>query len=201
MRRVDRERREDREDVVEKMILEPGPLRLGQRVHVDQDDVLCGEFLAQLAPARLLVAGEARDRLADAGELLGRREPVRTLLGIPSRSWPLSPATRTMKNSSRLLAEIDRKRSRSSSGWLGFSASSRTRRLNWSHDSSRLMKRSALRAMKSAAGAAWGGVPRESALATPAGLDSRGNTTASARSVMVVSGPLAESWRAKMTTR
>ena len=37
---------------------------------------------------------------------------------MPSRTWPLRPATRTMKNSSRLLAEIDRKRTRSSSGWL-----------------------------------------------------------------------------------
>ena len=47
-----------------------------------------------------------------------------------------------MKNSSRLLAEIDRKRSRSSSGWRGFSASSSTRSLKASQDSSRLKKRS-----------------------------------------------------------
>ena len=36
---------------------------------------------------------------------------------MPSRICALRPATRTMKNSSRLLAEIDRKRTRSSSGW------------------------------------------------------------------------------------
>jgi hypothetical protein len=47
-----------------------------------------------------------------------------------------------MKNSSRLFAEIDRKRRRSSSGWFGLEASSRTRRLNWSQDSSRFTKRS-----------------------------------------------------------
>src|SRR3546814_9748405 len=47
-----------------------------------------------------------------------------------------------MKNSSRLLPEIDRKRSRSSSGCAGLRASSITRRLKASHDSSRLKKRS-----------------------------------------------------------
>ncbi|MNI29641.1 hypothetical protein D3C73_834620 [compost metagenome] len=59
-----------------------------------------------------------------------------------SRTWPFRPATRVMKNSSRLLAEMDRKRTRSSSGWLSFAASSSTRPLKASHDSSRLMKRS-----------------------------------------------------------
>ena len=64
--------------------------------------------------------GERRDRLADAGELLGRRQPVlRELRRCRTCTCPCRPATRTMKNSSRLLAEIDRKRSRSSSGWLG----------------------------------------------------------------------------------
>ena len=43
--------------------------------------------------------------------------PSGRLVVMPSRTWPLRPATRTMKNSSRLLAEIERKRSRSSSGW------------------------------------------------------------------------------------
>ncbi len=37
---------------------------------------------------------------------------------MPARIWPARPATRTMKNSSRLLPEMDRKRSRSSRGWL-----------------------------------------------------------------------------------
>ena len=47
------------------------------------------------------------------------------------------PATRTMKNSSRLLAKIARKFARSSSGTFGSSASSRTRWLNASQLSSR----------------------------------------------------------------
>src|SRR5271170_4649701 len=50
-------------------------------------------------------------------------------------------ATRTAMNSSRLLAEIARKRTRSNSGWRGLAASSITRRLKASHDTSRLMKR------------------------------------------------------------
>ena len=58
-----------------------------------------------------------------------------------SRCWPFRPATRVMKNSSRLLAEIDRKRSRSRSGWFGLAASSSTRSLNASQEISRLKKR------------------------------------------------------------
>src|SRR5919202_6352554 len=54
----------------------------------------------------------------------------------------LSPATRTMKNSSRLFAKIARKRTRSSSGSCGSRASSSTRSLNASHDSSRSRNRS-----------------------------------------------------------
>ena len=63
---------------------------------------------------------------------------------MPSRTWALMPATRTMKNSSRLLAEIDRNRTRSSAGWPGLTDSSSTRRLKCSQESSRLMKRSGL---------------------------------------------------------
>ena len=57
---------------MEEMILEPRPLGLGQGIAVDQGDAVVGQFLPQLAPARLLVTGEACDRLRDAGQLLGR---------------------------------------------------------------------------------------------------------------------------------
>ena len=53
-----------------------------------------------------------------------------------------SPATRTMKNSSRLLAKIARNRARSSSGSSGSWASSSTRSLKASQDSSRSRNRS-----------------------------------------------------------
>src|SRR5688572_15914638 len=49
-----------------------------------------------------------------------------------------------MKNSSRLLAEIDTKRSRSSNGWCLLPASSSTRMLNCSQLTSRLTKRAGL---------------------------------------------------------
>src|SRR4051794_17069485 len=49
-----------------------------------------------------------------------------------------------MKNSSRLLAEIDRNRMRSSSGWASLPASSSTRMLNCSQLTSRLTKRAGL---------------------------------------------------------
>src|SRR6516162_5928164 len=79
--------------------------------------------------------------------------PSGLLIAMPARNWPLRPATRTMKNSSRLLAEIERNRTRSSKGWASLADSSRTRRLNCSHDNSRLMNRSGL-AMSSKGGAA-----------------------------------------------
>ena len=50
----------------------------------------------------------------------------------------LRPATRTMKNSSRLLATIAWNLRRSSSGTVSLSASAMTRALNSSHSSSRL---------------------------------------------------------------
>ena len=62
-------------------------------------------------------------------------------VSTPVRNCPQRPATRTMKNSSRLLAEMETKRTRSSSGCDSFDASSSTRRLNSSQESSRLMNR------------------------------------------------------------
>src|SRR5216684_2466428 len=52
----------------------------------------------------------------------------------------LMPATRISKNSSRFELKMQRNFSRSISGWVGSCASSRTRRLNSSQLSSRLMK-------------------------------------------------------------
>src|SRR5262249_11668296 len=88
MRRVDRERREDRKDATQEVVLEPGAVRLLDRLAVDQQDILLGELLAQLAPARLLVARESRDRRVDLRELLGGGEPVRALLGDAGTHLP-----------------------------------------------------------------------------------------------------------------
>ena len=61
---------------------------------------------------------------------------------IPDAAWSISPATRTMKNSSRLLDSIEQKFTRSSSGTLGSDASSKTRASKSSRDSSRFRIRS-----------------------------------------------------------
>ena len=147
MRRIDRERRQHREDVLQEIIFQPAAVGLLQAVGIDQHDVLGLELLAKLPPARLLVAGEAGDRLADPQQSARSASARRGFASaMPARTCPLRPATRTMKNSSRLLAEIERKRTFSNSGCWGFSASSSTRRLKCSQDSSRLINRSGLRA-------------------------------------------------------
>src|SRR5438874_9531787 len=57
---------------------------------------------------------------------------------MPACIFCCSPPTRTMKNSSRLDSKMARNFTRSRSGTLGSWASSSTRRLNSSQDSSRL---------------------------------------------------------------
>ena len=81
VRRIDRKRRQQREDVVEEMILQPGPLRLGEVVAVDQHDAGLRQDGAQIAPDRLLVGGKFGNRLVDEDELLGRRQAVGAAFG------------------------------------------------------------------------------------------------------------------------
>ena len=63
------------------MILDPGPLGLGDVVAVDQHDADLGQNAAQVAPDRLLVGGELGNRLVDQDELLGRGQAVGAALG------------------------------------------------------------------------------------------------------------------------
>ena len=77
MRRIDGERGEDREYVVEEIILEPRLLGLRHLGAVDQHDVLVNQLLAQFAPARLLISPQRRYRLGDSRKLLGRGQAVR----------------------------------------------------------------------------------------------------------------------------
>ena len=79
--RIDRQRRQQREHVVEEIVLDPGPLRLGDLLAVDQHDADVGERAAQVGPDRLLVGGELRDGAVDQHELLGRRQAVGAALG------------------------------------------------------------------------------------------------------------------------
>ena len=82
-----------------------------------------------------------------------------------------------MKNSSRLAAEIERNFNRSNSGWPRLADSSNTRRLKFSQDSSRLMKRSGLDARSDARAGSSG--RREEP-------DSKATTVAWPRSAMAV---------------
>ena len=89
---------------------------------------------ASCGPQLLLQAAAlARDALAvhpaDRVDRLGRRAAVGSGSSMPASTWSCRPATRTMKNSSRLAAKIAQNFTRSSSGTSGSSASSSTRSL------------------------------------------------------------------------
>ena len=105
---------------------------------------LLGQHLAQLAPALLLIAGQRRDRLADARELLGRRQPVRALGGDARAHLALEAGDADHEEFVEVVGR-DRQEPHPLQQRMGsLAASSRTRRLKCSQDSSRLMKRSGL---------------------------------------------------------
>ncbi len=81
VRGIDRQRRQQREDVAEEVILEPAALRLGEVVAVDQHDAGIRQVAAQIAPDRLLVGCKLRNRLVDEDKLFGRRHAVGAALG------------------------------------------------------------------------------------------------------------------------
>ena len=114
MRRIDRERRQHREDVLEEIVFEPAPSPAWSRpAHRPARCLLPASSARSSRQRSCWSLASARHRLADPRELLGRRQPVRAPGGDAVAHLALRPATRTMKNSSRLLAEIDRNRSRS----------------------------------------------------------------------------------------
>ncbi len=77
MRGIDGERGEQRKNLAQEMILEPGLLLFRHLRSIDQHDALLGQRVPQLTPPLLLLARQRRHRLRDARELLRRREPVR----------------------------------------------------------------------------------------------------------------------------
>src|SRR5512145_1257353 len=93
-------------------------------------------------------------------------------------------ATRTMKNSSRFELKIARNFTRSSSGTLGSWASSSTRRLNSSHDSSRLMNAAAFMSVTAAER-----LLQENAVADPARADHQRQITAEDHDLLDDDGP------------
>ena len=85
------------------------------------------------------ISSPTRTRIASSA--CSETSPSTERLGTSDSASSSRPATRTMKNSSRFLAKIAANLTRSSSGNPSSSASSRTRALNSTHESSRLISR------------------------------------------------------------
>jgi hypothetical protein len=79
MRGIDGERRQQREDVREEVLLKPVALRLLELRTVEQRDARGRQLRLQFEPALLLVGSKPRHRFADPRKLLGWRQPVRAL--------------------------------------------------------------------------------------------------------------------------
>ena len=139
---IDRERREDREDVGVEVGVELLPVRpaVGRpELRMEHHPVIgqCRQHLVMQA-ARCC-RDQLPDRRADGASCSSGVMPSAVRSTMPAATCCFSPATRTRKNSSRLLLKMPRNLSRSSSGVRGSSASCSTRRLNSSQESSRLM--------------------------------------------------------------
>ena len=99
---ADGERRQHRIDLPCEVSLEPSQLLGGALLDGADLDPRRGERRPQLTlPELRLADGQLRDARADEGERLLRREAVRGEHPKPADAWPIRPATRTMKNSSR----------------------------------------------------------------------------------------------------
>ncbi len=87
-----------------------------------------------LVPASVLFVDKIVRRPVDQIPFLHQGQAVGRAFVVPVFDLLQQDATRTSKNSSRLLAEMDRNFNRSSNGLLGSAASSSTRRLNFSQE-------------------------------------------------------------------
>ena len=135
----DGQRREDGEDLAAEALLERLALLVADVLARDDPDAVLRErgqqLLAQAAacgarPGR----GRARGSRRRPPSACGRPRPGRV---SPASIWSSTPATRTMKNSSRFEVQIAVNFTRSISGTPSPSASWSTRSLKSSHESSR----------------------------------------------------------------
>ena len=77
MGRIDGDRRDHREDLVEEPLIEPGAVGWStSSVGIDDDDAVLRQLVAQLQPARVLLGHQFLGELAHPIELLGRRQSV-----------------------------------------------------------------------------------------------------------------------------
>jgi len=138
---IDGQRRQHGPDLAREVARQRGPL-VGRELRGAQDPHarLLQARADLLAPDAVLLGHHGVRARADGRQLLGRGHAVGGRLGDVAGQLLLEPATRIMKNSSRFEATIDRNFRRSSRGTEGSRASSRTRLLNSSQDSSRLTK-------------------------------------------------------------
>lgn len=115
------------------------PVSSAQRMTWMPSSASCGatSFWKQAACRAM----SSRDRVSIRSSTSRGWRPEAARVATPVAIRRLRPATRTMKNSSRLLANIARKFARSRSGVVGSSASSSTRSLNASQLRSRSRKR------------------------------------------------------------
>ena len=81
MRRIDRERGQQRENMRQEIIFEPGLLRFGDLGSIDQHDAGLSQRRPQFAPLRLLIMHQQHDRFGDAHKLFGRGQSLRALGG------------------------------------------------------------------------------------------------------------------------
>ena len=140
---ADGQRREDREDLAAEA--------LGQRAGAARSETSSMPTMrmpcsASAGSSSLSTAArhwrslQGRARARGSRRCVSRRRAAVELAASsrPASTWSCRPATRIMKNSSRLELKIAANFTRSSSGWPASSASCRTRSLKSSHDSSRL---------------------------------------------------------------
>ena len=135
---IDRQRREHREDplVVERRH-SPCGRSCRARPTTRCGTPLCRQRRQELVDEdRLLTLDQPINAFADLDELLGGRPAVGLGSSMPAASWSFKAATRTPKNSSRLIEQIAQNLARSSSGMPGSEASDRTRSLKSSQLSS-----------------------------------------------------------------
>ena len=143
---IERERCQRWKNVSLEMVPEELPLLLFQLLVPKNANPFFPKLLQPIVlPAgRRMLRRVERQIAADGGELFCRacgKSEERSLATVAI--WARKPETRIMKNSSRLPLKMDRNRTRSRTGNRSSSASERTRRLNLSQLSSRLMNREA----------------------------------------------------------
>ena len=142
MRRIDRERRQNREHLREEIVLQPLPLATGQIADLEDHDAVGGEFGLQRLPARLLRGDQCGDALADAFELLGGRAPVIGNFGDPGEHLADQAGDADHEKFVEIGGRDGEEPQPLEQRMAGLAASSSTLRLNSSHDNSRLMNRS-----------------------------------------------------------